>query len=270
MSETTLDQALVTRVVDGALTLSSQLDVSFANFAEYNETLKTTFYRTVSDVERYARRLKSDRSAVRILEIGAFTGVVSVALAKLGYTVTATDMPFVINHAQMQEFFLNAGISTLAHDLTMSTMPVAPGSFDIIVFAEVLEHLNWNPLLTLQEFHRILAPGGAVYCATPNLASLKNRASLATGKGFYSPISHLKVSLIPDTGASVGIHWREYTKSELCELYECAGFELVEHSYCLYNKGDKSRFPRRQIVRTIYRLWPGLMQGQCAVFRKRA
>ena len=63
--------------VDGAVeyatSQSSSLNLSFENAARYNRELGHTFRRTVEDVAALGRGL-------RIMEIGSFTGVVSVAL----------------------------------------------------------------------------------------------------------------------------------------------------------------------------------------------
>ena len=42
--------------------------------------------------------------------------------------------------------FLKSGIDLLPHDLSEDLVPVDDAAFDAIVFCEVLEHLNFNPL----------------------------------------------------------------------------------------------------------------------------
>lgn len=49
-----------------------------------------------------------------------------------------------------------------------------PGSFDVVTFIEVLEHIN-NPREELQKFHQLLRPGGVLYMTTPNFNSLSRR-----------------------------------------------------------------------------------------------
>jgi SAM-dependent methyltransferase len=42
-----------------------------------------------------------------------------------------------------------------------------PHSLDHIIMTEVLEHLNFNPVLTLNALNRALVPGGNLYLSTP-------------------------------------------------------------------------------------------------------
>ncbi|EMI52261.1 class I SAM-dependent methyltransferase [Rhodopirellula sallentina] len=250
--------------VEQALQKSASSERGYEDAASYNETLKSTFHRTLHDVAAAVP------PGARILEVGAFTGVVSIALKQLGYSVCASDIPFVINDEATKELFKKEGIDVLPHELSQVPFLSADDSFDAIVFCEVLEHLNFNPLPLIGEFQRILRPGGAVYCATPNLASIKNRTFLFRGKAFYNPIEHLEWNLTPETGMSVGLHWREYTKAEMCQLFESRGLEMESHYYCNYAASNPGMNPRRQLVSLMYRLFPAFMHGQAAVFRKSA
>jgi 2-polyprenyl-3-methyl-5-hydroxy-6-metoxy-1,4-benzoquinol methylase len=79
----------VDSAVDYAISQSSSLNLSFEKAAWYNYELGHTFRRTVEDVAGLG-------SGLRILEVGSFTGVVSVALQRLGHQVTASDIHFVL------------------------------------------------------------------------------------------------------------------------------------------------------------------------------
>lgn len=46
-------------------------------------------------------------------------------------------------------------------------LPFADGSFDAVLCAQVLEHVN-RPEMVLQEIFRVLKPGGAVSCPCPS------------------------------------------------------------------------------------------------------
>jgi 2-polyprenyl-3-methyl-5-hydroxy-6-metoxy-1,4-benzoquinol methylase len=48
------------------------------------------------------------------------------------------------------------------------------GPFDVVVILHVLEHLS-DLVAALKATRRLLAPGGAVYVATPTLSSLEYR-----------------------------------------------------------------------------------------------
>jgi SAM-dependent methyltransferase len=47
----------------------------------------------------------------------------------------------------------------------------APGSFDVVVFLQTIEHVQ-DPRGVLEHFRRLLAPGGVAYVSTPNVLTL--------------------------------------------------------------------------------------------------
>jgi hypothetical protein len=51
------------------------------------------------------------------------------------------------------------------------------GPYQLVVFAEVIEHLYTAPELALAYLRRLLAPGGALLLQTPNAVSLRKRSS---------------------------------------------------------------------------------------------
>lgn len=99
--------------------------------------------------------------------------------------------------------------------------PYPTDSFNVVLFCEMLEHLLMNPLATLRQIHRILAPGGLLILTTPNVARIGNVTSMIVGTNIYDPYSGF---------GPYGRHNREYTMRELHRLLEFAGFE-VERSF---------------------------------------
>lgn len=125
------------------------------------------------------------------MEVGAFTGIVSAALANLRHEVTASDIPFVLADERNSAFLRSEGVKTLPHDLSVLPFPAPSFEFDLVVMNEVLEHLNFNPIPLLRELARVLKPGGLFYCATPNLPKIQTRLRLLRGKGIMNPVSYL-------------------------------------------------------------------------------
>jgi SAM-dependent methyltransferase len=152
-------------------------------------------------------------------------------------------------------------------NLAHSQLPVPDESFDLIVFNEVLEHLNFNPIPLLREFARVLVPGGKVYCATPNLASAKNRWLMMRGKSYINPVRDLVRNLTPNTGMSVGLHWREWSREEFVEVFSVAGLKMVSHRFTLVTP-NRSKALRRTMVGLMYRFFPSLLPLQVGVFQK--
>lgn len=89
------------------------------------------------------------------------------------------------------------------------------GPYDLVVFAEVIEHLFTAPELVLSYVRVLLAARGTLIIQTPNAASLRKRVKLAIGK---NPFERIRM----DT-SNPG-HFREYTAKELLDILAKAGF----------------------------------------------
>jgi len=105
--------------------------------------------------------------------------------------------------------------------------------FDIIIFTEVLEHLNFYPGPMFKEFNRILRPGGKFILTTPNLTRLNNRIKFLIGKSIH-PNIHYDYSISP--------HIREYTASELKYLTEQAGMQVEKIIYVDFHYPSDLKF----------------------------
>lgn len=108
---------------------------------------------------------------------------------------------------------------------------------DIIIMAEVLEHLYTSPVLIFNYLKNYIKNGGYFIIQTPNGASLKNRISLLLGKNPFE--------LIRENSENPG-HFREYTIKELISYAEKTGFS-VESVEC------KSYFNPRNFVEKVYK-----------------
>jgi 2-polyprenyl-3-methyl-5-hydroxy-6-metoxy-1,4-benzoquinol methylase len=249
-------------IVTQVMQRKAEYELKFGNGHSYDEEMQYVYSRTVRDVESLGTSRK-----LRIIEFGCFTGIVAASLRLLGHHVTGSDIPFVLADEQNAAFLASEGVTLWPHDLADAPLDLPSASYDLIIFNEVLEHLNFNPIPLISEFSRVLVPGGRVYCATPNLASAKNRWLMLRGRSYINPVQHLVSNLIPNTGMSVGLHWREWTKDELIELFETAGFRIEFHRFGLITP-NRSGPLRRFLVSLMYRLDPSLLTNQVGVFRK--
>jgi SAM-dependent methyltransferase len=92
-------------------------------------------------------------------------------------------------------------------------------TYDLIICAEVMEHLYSSPVILLQNFYNSLKSNGVLIIQTPNAVALKNRIKLLFGKNPYD---------IPRENVKNPGHFREYTVKELADIAQKAGFELQE------------------------------------------
>ena len=98
--------------------------------------------------------------------------------------------------------------------------PYPDSEFDVIIFAEIIEHLQNDPCKVLNEIKRVLKPGGTIIITTPNVARLENIARLIFGANIYDPYSGY---------GPYGRHNREYNQHELVELLKFMQFHPLQH-----------------------------------------
>jgi predicted TPR repeat methyltransferase len=87
--------------------------------------------------------------------------------------------------------------------------------FDVIVFADVLEHLA-RPEAVLARAHDWLREGGRLFVSLPNVANLTVRAALLFGRFPYA-----------DRGILDRTHLRFYTRKTGARLLEDSGFAVL-------------------------------------------
>lgn len=94
--------------------------------------------------------------------------------------------------------------------------PYPDNEFDIVIFAEIIEHLLNDPCNVLREIKRVLKPNGALILTTPNVTRLENVARLINATNIYDPYSGY---------GPYGRHNREYTLDEIETLLKFEGFD---------------------------------------------
>lgn len=78
------------------------------------------------------------------------------------------------------DLLAGAGIRVQQVDVSSEDIPLPPQSTDVVIAAEVLEHLL-NPERLLRSVRRVLRTNGVFVCTTPNIAAWFNRISLFAG-----------------------------------------------------------------------------------------
>jgi SAM-dependent methyltransferase len=96
--------------------------------------------------------------------------------------------------------------------------PYSDGEFDLVIFAEIIEHLLNDSCKVLREIKRVLKPNGVLILTTPNVARLENITRLISGANIYDPYSGY---------GPYGRHNREYNCHELDQLLKFEGFETT-------------------------------------------
>jgi 2-polyprenyl-3-methyl-5-hydroxy-6-metoxy-1,4-benzoquinol methylase len=91
-----------------------------------------------------------------------------------------------------------------------------PGSFDVVLFADVLEHLM-DPGQALRDTRRLLAPGGRVIASIPNCAHGDLRLLLLAGH-----FSYQRTGLLDST------HVRFLTRHSIPTMFSRSGYRVEE------------------------------------------
>jgi methionine biosynthesis protein MetW len=152
-------------------------------------------------------------SAKRVLDVGCSTGYFAEALAARGNDVVGLEFDETSAHQARAR-----GIEVLTGDLETMDLPGSLGeaSFDVVVFADVLEHLR-DPLPVLRATHRLLRPNGFVVISLPNIAHGDVRLALLDGRFDYT-----------ETGILDNTHTKFFTRRSLTRFVRDAGFAIAE------------------------------------------
>jgi SAM-dependent methyltransferase len=119
-------------------------------------------------LDRWARHLRRPPGEARLLDVGCANGEFLLQMKALGWTVTGID----IDDASLEQARA-CGLEVVQGTLTD---PGALGErrFDAITLNHVIEHLP-DPGAALRAARDLLAPGGVLWIATPNIRSLAHR-----------------------------------------------------------------------------------------------
>jgi SAM-dependent methyltransferase len=118
--------------------------------------------------------LPASGSGLRVLDLGCAEGYLGEILAARGYRVTGVDSP-----AAARRGFPDS-IDLVVADLDRG-LPSLPGRFDIVLCADVLEHLR-HPAAMLRDICGILAPGGYLAASLPNSGNAYFRGNVLLGR----------------------------------------------------------------------------------------
>ena len=174
------------------------------------------FVATLTEFDRTWHRARG----VRVLDIGAHWLHQAVLWRRAGYALTAMDLPLTFDLDCVRSCAASEGITLLPNE-DLERCPVLAdlpdGSFNIVLFTEIIEHLSFNPVHLWKEVYRLLAPGGRIVITTPNYYAWNGRCWHWRRflSGFGGGIS---VDDILNT-CSYGHHWREFSKRELIRYF---------------------------------------------------
>lgn len=147
------------------------------------------------------RRLSLPHDPV-IVDVGCGTGATAAALSKIGSVVCVDVSPLALDYCRQR------GLGNLL-EARAEYLPLEPGSADIVVALDILEHLE-DDSAALKEILRVLKPGGRIVATVPACRILWSEHDVALA------------------------HKRRYTAGQLSQKMRQAGFRVDTLSYVLF------------------------------------
>lgn len=169
------------------------------------------------DLNQALLRVWGDRRGLRVLDVGCGYASTSQYIHKSGNDVTGIE-----NNPASVKVAGTRLSRVIPHDLTdLSAIDAALAGeeFDVLLFADVLEHLV-DPQSVLKHYLRFLRAGGSVIVSLPNVALWSVRLQLLAGMLNYA-----------DSGVLDRTHLRFFTRSSAKALLRDAGLEPFRVTY---------------------------------------
>ena len=146
----------------------------------------------------------------------------------------------------------------------IETLPFKQGYFDVIIFADILEHLC-DPWATLRTFIPYLSNDGEIIVSIPNVANFVIRKQLLFGKFEYK-----------EFGILDNTHLRFFYLNSARDLILSAGLHIVSEDYSNWNW----RFPNLIVNlfgQNEYKMrnylthrWPNIFATQFVLYAKKS
>jgi methionine biosynthesis protein MetW len=181
----------------------------------------------------YAKVREMVGSGKRVLDVGCGPGNLATILSRTGNVVVGID-----KDKSALESAQRVCERTIAADLDHAELDELVGDerFDVVVFADVLEHVR-NPVKLLNSSRRVLRDAGCIIVSIPNVAHGAVRLALLRGRFEYQ-----QLGILDDT------HIRFYTRESVLRLLSESGFAAVR-----LERTTASVFERSDLVPLVRR-----------------
>jgi 2-polyprenyl-3-methyl-5-hydroxy-6-metoxy-1,4-benzoquinol methylase len=169
----------------------------------------------------HTKLLSAVGSGKRVLDVGCSSGYLSEPLSQRGNTLVGIELD--VDAAREAERWCER---VLVGDVERMELPLEPGSFDVVLCGDVIEHLR-DPGAALARLRPLLVPRGRLVVSTPNIANWAMRLSLLGGRWRYT-----------DRGFLDRTHTHLFTRSTLVETIEGAGYRVERVDFSVPVPGD--------------------------------
>ncbi len=155
----------------------------------------------------------------RVLEIGCGTGATGLALKQKFQDIEYVGVEPDEGAAKIAQTRLDRVIFSDIEKVQLDTFGLAKGYFDLIICADVLEHLYdpWKILFTLRDN---LVPDGRILASIPNIQHMSIINNLVNGNWTYK-----------NDGLMDATHIRFFTLGEIIKMFSGTGYKMVQCSH---------------------------------------
>lgn len=169
-------------------------------------------YLYFEDINWGLLRLWGQRRGLEVLDVGCGFATTSQRIHEMGNKVTGVEQsPEALPVAGRR---LERVVAKDLQDIEGVAAELGGARYDVIVFADVLEHLAW-PQTVLNAYLAFLKPGGSIIISLPNVGLWSVRLSHLFGGWNYQ-----------DTGVLDRTHLRFFTRKTARKLIESAGLRI--------------------------------------------
>jgi 2-polyprenyl-3-methyl-5-hydroxy-6-metoxy-1,4-benzoquinol methylase len=189
--------------------MNSYIDEPVRGFSSSNIDAMRYSSSEISPYENVGLMLKSIKNGDKILDIGCGSGSISNVIKN----ARTTEIIGVEPNTQRAMAAEKSGLFVV-NDIYSEEIGREHGPFDVVLFADVLEHLV-DPASMLEQVKPALAENGRVIASVPNVAHWTIRLALLFGRFDYQA-----------SGLMDATHLRWFTRDGITKLFDAAGYEI--------------------------------------------
>ena len=169
------------------------------------------------------------KDARRLVEVGCSSGALAREYKKINANSHYIGIEIVPEYAQLAkrhcDKVMTLDIETPDVDFLRKKL-----SGDCWIFADSLEHLR-DPWSLLSKIRQIIPSDGSIVACIPNAQHWSIQARLSCGAFVYE-----------DIGLLDRTHLRWFTRTTIFDMFEKAGFKIVDGMPRIYDEPDREKF----------------------------
>ena len=167
----------------------------------------------------------------QIFEIGCGSGATGMAIKQKFPDVNYIGMDSNEKATQIAQTRLDKVIVSDVEKVPLDTLGLVKGYFDLIICADILEHLYdpWKTLFALRDY---LKPNGKIFASIPNVQYINHIINFLHGNWTYEHDGIMDVT-----------HIRFFTFNEIVKMLSGTGYNIIHCSGAINSKMQSDKWP---------------------------